>query len=301
MADVMIMMNGKHGTNPEVRNAVQQQRAEGHSIHVRIIWEPADYRRYAGEALQLNCQTLIAGGGDGTVNAVVGELLTMSDAQRLKLAILPLGTANDFAISAGLPAEISAALRLALDEPAHPIDVVCVNQIHYFINMATGGFGTRVTNETPETLKSALGGVAYFLHALFRLDNLQADEVTIKSGNFEWKGEILALGVGNGRQAGGGHVLCSNALINDAMLDISIITPRKLLPTLLHSLTRSDENPNIVRHQCQSLDVVAEKKILFNLDGEPLSGRAFHFAIKRNALHCQLPKTSPLLDTSVIT
>lgn len=296
MADSMIIINGKQSTNPEVRNAVEQLRAEGRRIYVRIIWEAEDYSRYALEALQLNCKTLIAGGGDGTVNAVVCQLLKMSDTQRLKLGILPLGTANDFASSVGIPTDIGAALRLTLNAIATPIDIVCVNQTHYFINMGTAGLGPRITNETPETLKSYLGGLSYFLHALTRLTNLQATKVSIKSERFQWQGEILALGVGNGRQAGGGHQLCPNAIINDGQIDLSIITPQKVLPMLLHSLNRSRENPNIERHRCKSLQVIADKPIIFNLDGEPLSGVQFDFAIKAQAIQCQLPKPSPLLN-----
>ena len=41
-----------------------------------------------------------------------------------------------------------------------------------FINMATGGFGTRITSETPEKLKAALGGVSYLIHGLMRMDTL---------------------------------------------------------------------------------------------------------------------------------
>lgn len=300
MANVMIIINGKHAANPEIRQAVPKLRAEGQQIHVRITWEPEDYRRYATEALQLGCQTLIAGGGDGTINAVVGELLKMPASQRLQLAILPLGTANDFALSAGIPVEVSAALRLAVQPQASAIDVVLVNQNHSFINMGTGGFGPKITNETPETLKSALGGLSYVLHAVTRLDSLQADNVRITSEHFDWQGEILALGIGNGRQAGGGHQLCPHACINDGLLDISIITPQKVLPTLLHSLTRSDDNPNIERYRCQSLRVVADKNILFNLDGEPLSSREFQFAIKANAIQCLLPSNSPLLNPSMV-
>ncbi|MCP6060354.1 lipid kinase YegS, partial [Klebsiella pneumoniae] len=81
---------------------------------------------------------------------------------------LPLGTANDFATSVGIPEGMEPALRLALVGKATAIDLARVNGDRYFINMATGGFGTRITTETPEKLKSALGGVSYFIHGLMR-------------------------------------------------------------------------------------------------------------------------------------
>lgn len=109
--------------------------------------------------------------------------------------------------------------------------------------MATGGFGTRITTETPEKLKSALGGVSYFIHGLMRMDTLKPDTCEISGPDFAWQGDALVIGIGNGRQAGGGQRLCPSALINDGRLDVSVVTAQELLPTLLHSLTGDDDNP----------------------------------------------------------
>nr|VUD24563.1 lipid kinase [Salmonella sp. NCTC 7297] len=90
-----------------------------------------------------------------------------------------------------------------------------VNDKTCFINMATGGFGTRITTETPEKLKAALGGVSYLIHGLMRMDTLKPDRCEIRGENFHWQGDALVIGIGNGRQAGGGQQLCPTALIND--------------------------------------------------------------------------------------
>ncbi len=73
------------------------------------------------------------------------------------LGILPLGTANDFATSVGIPEALDKALKLAIAGNAIAIDMAQVNKQTCFINMATGGFGTRITTETPEKLKSRAG------------------------------------------------------------------------------------------------------------------------------------------------
>lgn len=211
------------------------------------------------------------------------------------LGILPLGTANDFATSAGIPEALDKALKLAIAGNAVAIDIAQVNDKTCFINMATGGFGTRITTETPEKLKAALGGVSYFIHGLMRMDTLKPDRCEIRGENFHWQGDALVIGIGNGRQAGGGQQLCPGALINDGLLQLRIFTGEELLPALFSTLTQPEENPNIVDGASAWFDIQAPHEITFNLDGEPLSGQEFHIEILPNALRCRLPPDCPLL------
>ena len=262
---------------------------------MRVTWEKGDGERYVEEALRLGAETVVAGGGDGTINEIATALAAVDAARRPVLGILPLGTANDFATSVGIPAEMEPALRLAVQGKAHVIDLARVNQDRYFINMATGGFGTRITTETPEKLKSALGGVSYFIHGLMRMDTLKPDTCEISGPDFAWQGDALVIGIGNGRQAGGGQQLCPTALINDGLLQLRIFTGEELLPGLLSALTQSENNPNIIEGASSWFDIRAPHEITFNLDGEPLSGQEFHIEILPEALRCRLPPGCPLL------
>ncbi|WP_312061986.1 lipid kinase YegS [Pantoea septica] len=291
----LLILNGKGAGNEDLRAAVTALRDEGFDVAVRVTWEKGDGERYVEEALRLGAETVVAGGGDGTINEIATALAAVDAARRPVLGILPLGTANDFATSVGIPAEMEPALRLAVQGKAHVIDLARVNQDRYFINMATGGFGTRITTETPEKLKAALGGVSYFIHGLMRMDTLKPDSCEISGPGFQWQGDALAIGVGNGRQAGGGQRLCPSALINDGQLDVSIVTAQELLPTLLHSLTSNDDNPNIVTAKLTSLRIVSPNEMTFNLDGEPLSGREFEIEVMPGALSCRLPPQCALL------
>lgn len=291
----LVILNGKGAGNEALREAISALREEGHPIAVRVTWEQGDSERYLQEAVQLNAATVVAGGGDGTINELANALVKIPAAARPVLGILPLGTANDFATSAGIPEDPEAALRLAIVGEAVNIDLACVNQARYFINMATGGFGTRITTETPEKLKSALGGVSYFIHGLMRMDTLKADSCAINGPNFAWTGDALAIGVGNGRQAGGGQRLCPRALINDGLLDLSVVTSQELLSTLLHSITSDEQNPNIIAATLPSLTITSPNEMTFNLDGEPLSGTRFHIEVLPGALACRLPPQCPLL------
>ncbi|VTN10291.1 Probable lipid kinase YegS [Raoultella terrigena] len=82
----------------------------------------------------------------------------MQSGSKAALGIIPLGTANDFATSVGIPQDLASALKLAIVGRDIAIDVARVNDKTGFINMATGGFGTRITTETPEKTQGRAGG-----------------------------------------------------------------------------------------------------------------------------------------------
>ncbi|WP_314420689.1 lipid kinase YegS [Pseudescherichia vulneris] len=291
----LLILNGKSAGDDTLREAVTLLRNEGIELHVRVTWEKGDAARYVAEAVELSVATVIAGGGDGTINEVATALVNAKAENVPALGILPLGTANDFATSTGVPETLDKALQLAIVGRAVPVDIARVNDQTCFINMATGGFGTRITTETPERMKAALGGVSYVIHGLMRMDTLKADSVEIRGENFSWQGDALVIGIGNGRQAGGGQQLCPSALINDGLLQIRIFTGDELLPALFTTLTQPEDSPNIVDGESAWFEVTSPHEITFNLDGEPLSGQHFRMEILPGALQCRLPPDCPLL------
>lgn len=290
----LLILNGKGANNPELREAVMRLRDEGTIIHVRVTWEKGDAVRYVEEAIALNVETVISGGGDGTINEVATALIHCQHERVPALGILPLGTANDFATSVNIPEDFTLALKLAIAGRAVPVDIAQVNNKTCFINMATGGFGTRITTETPEKLKAALGSVSYLIHGLMRMDTLKPDRCEIRGENFSWRGDALVIGIGNGRQAGGGQQLCPEALIDDGLLHLRIFTGEELLPALF-TLASNDGAENLVDSVSPWFEVTASHEMTFNLDGEPLSGTSFRMEILPAALRCRLPPDCPLL------
>lgn len=291
----LLILNGKGANHPQLREAVELLRDEGVEIYVRVTWEKGDAVRYVAEAISLKVATVIAGGGDGTINEIATALIQCEGDPVPALGILPLGTANDFATSVNIPADMANALKLAIAGRNVPVDIAQVNGKTCFINMATGGFGTRITTETPEKLKAALGGVSYLIHGLMRMDTLKPDRCKIQGENFSWQGDALVIGIGNGRQAGGGQQLCPDALIDDGLLHLRIFTGEELLPALFNTLASSDGTENLVDSVSPWFEVTAPHEMTFNLDGEPLSGKTFRMEILPAALRCRLPPDCPLL------
>jgi lipid kinase YegS len=290
----LLILHGKQALNVEVREAVQVRRNEGWKLDVRLTWEAGDAQRLVGEALQAGYSTLIAGGGDGTLRDVAEAMVQAKS--KASLALLPLGTANDFARAAGVPLEPLAALAL-LDTPAQAIDLGDADG-QVFLNIATGGFGSNVTANTSEELKRVLGGAAYFLTGLTRFAEVQSSFGRFTGPDFHWEGEFLALGIGNGRQAGGGHVLCPQARVNDGLLDVCIV-PAALdgvgaLGTLLSGGINGLDSVALSA-RLPWLEVEAPHGLDLNLDGEPIESRHVRFAALPGVLRVHLPENSPLL------
>lgn len=289
----LLILNGNQATNDDVRAAVEARRATGKTVDVRVTWENGDAARFVEEAVAAGYTHLVAGGGDGTLKLVAEALArTRSDAS---LALMPLGTANDFARAAGIPADPAEALAL-LDTPAQPIDLIEADG-EMFLNMATGGFGSQVTANTSSELKRVLGGTAYLLTGLTRFAEVRSAYGRFEGPDFEWEGEFLAMGIGNGRQAGGGHVLCPNAVVNDGMLDLTILpTPQDLMGTLGSWFSGGFASEDLfIRTRLPWVEVSASEGVDMNLDGEPMHSTKVRFVVRSAALNVHLPTDSILL------
>jgi lipid kinase YegS len=289
----LLILHGKQALNEEVRSAVEGKRQQGWELAVRLTWEAGDAQRLVDEALAAGYTQLIAGGGDGTLRDVAEALaLNTNDAS---LVLLPLGTANDFARAAGVSLVPGEALDL-LDVPARAIDLGEVGG-QLFLNMATGGFGSQVTANTSEDLKKVLGGAAYLFTGLTRFNELHAAYGELQGPGFHWHGDLLALGIGNGRQAGGGNVLCPQALADDGLLDISILpAPQEVVATLRDLLANGwGIDSMFVRARLPWVEIKVSEGLYINLDGEPIQGDSLRFSTRPGALRVHLPEGSPLL------
>ena len=289
----LLILHGKQALNEDVRSAVQARRAQGWELAVRVTWEGGDAQRLVHEALDGGYTFIIAGGGDGTLRDVAEAMAqAKTDAS---LVLMPLGTANDFARAAGVPLDPAQALAL-LDVPPKAVDLGQVGG-HIFLNMATGGFGSQVTANTSEELKKVLGGAAYLFTGLTRFSELKVAYGELEGPGFHWQGELLALGIGNGRQAGGGQVLCPEALADDGLLDVSILpAPQEVVGTLRELMNNGwGLDAMFVRARLPWVDIKVAQDLSINLDGEPLDSDDLCFNALPKALRVHLPLNSPLV------
>ena len=303
-----LILNGKSAGDDAVREAVHALRARGLTLDVRVTWEAGDAARHVGAALEDGVDTVIAGGGDGTLKEVAAALAAHDgEAEALpSLGLLPLGTANDFATAAGLPDEPAPALELIAAQAPRPIDLIRVRADgaeHWCVNLGSGGFGTQVTVDTHEGLKKVLGGLAYFITGLSRIGRIEPIEARIHGAGFDWNGGLIALGVGNGRQAGGGQALCPDALIDDGLLDVTVVRELEgeLVATLRTALTEGKVaalDQVAVRTRLPAVTIDAAAPMTLNPDGEPVVARRFALECVPARLRMHLPPACVLLRGS---
>jgi len=298
--NIHLILHGKAAGRAGLREAVDFARSKGHKVQVSVTWESGDAGRYTQQAVLQMADVIVAGGGDGTLNEVAFGLLTASPgpSELPSLGLLPLGTANDFAHGADIAVDPLAAIKSILSCPPVPVDVGRIND-HVFLNLATGGFGTQITVNTSERLKKLLGGAAYLITGLSSYSTIRASNAKFTAPHFVWEGSFLVLAIGNGRQAGGGHVLCPQAKIDDGSLDLRILPappPEQFEHDIAQLLDKGMEavEEAIVRAQITTLDITAEDDMYINLDGEPISGRQFHVEIMPRAIKFHLPSVCPL-------
>ena len=294
----MIVLNGKKAGVPLVRMAISEFRKAYAHVQVRVTYEYGDVARFLDEAIVHGIERFIIGGGDGSVNEAVDALAKLSKADRPALAILPLGTANDFATGCTIPLTALEALRFAASGSTTAIDIAKANERH-FVNMATAGFGAKVTAETPVELKNFLGGGAYTLTGVLKAMDFipYKSKIVTPKHELDLQG-IFAGAICNGRQAGGGQVLAPRAMINDGLLDTVSILKFTLMdiPQVLWEIQNPSIHGQFVKYlQTPWIECSAHDDIPVNLDGEPYHSRSIRFEIIPEAIDLVIPKDAPCL------
>lgn len=293
-----LILNGKKAGNEQLREAVSKFR-QTTPLEVRVTYEGGDVERLINEANKEGVKRVIVAGGDGTVNEAVNALMKIEHSQRPALAILPMGTANDFACSANIPAEYLSALTLAFEGHTQEVDVVEVDK-RFFINVASAGFGAKITATTPPALKNLLGGGAYTLAGLVQALSFvpYSGQLSLPDGQHS-SGEIIAAAVCNGRQAGGGQLLAPDAYINDGMVDLVAFTSFAIsdVPAVIEELSNYPNSSQkwVKRYQVPWLEWQTQTKMPINLDGEPITSKQQTFKVCANAVNLVLPTDCPLI------
>ena len=114
----------------------------------------------AQRAAKSDAQLVVAGGGDGTVNAIAAELVGTDKS----LGVLPLGTLNHFAKDLRIPLEIEAAAAIIVTGHSVKVDVAEVNG-KIFINNSSLGLYPSIVREREKQQRLGSGKWSAFLWA----------------------------------------------------------------------------------------------------------------------------------------
>lgn len=265
----------------------------------------------ARELLREGFDLIVAVGGDGTINEVANGFLENDQPIRPEacLGILPLGTGGDFQRTLGISSRIEEALEtLATGLPLR-IDVGKAAfrghdgspQNRYFVNVTSFGMGGEVATRAQNTPRP-LGGTVAFLWATLRVFlgyrgkrvRLELDGANLPSEFF-----ITNIALGNGQFHGGGMHPCPKAILNDGVLEVTIIDYLDALELArnLHILYSEDVYRHPKVHHLRARKVVAEsdQPTHLEVDGEPLGRLPLEAVVLPERLSVIVPRSSPLL------
>lgn len=229
---------------------------------------------------------ILGAGGDGTINQIINIMKKKN--LDIPLAILPVGTANDFAKYIGMPADIGSACDKILAGKIQEIDLGKANN-KYFINVFSFGLFTDVSHKTPTHLKNTIGKLAYYLNGIKELPSFKKLDIKVTSDEFFYEGNALIFFTFNGRTAGNINISYKSE-INDGLLDVIIVKGENIRSTLSSLLAflklEHLEKPKDIIHFTTSDFTVeySDSSLESDIDGEVGPTSPIHISCIENGL-----------------
>ncbi len=244
-------------------------------LHQKVNLTIVPYRiqrgKDLGEALDIIDETysyILVAGGDGTVDSVVNAMKSRNI--NIPIGVLPVGTANDFGKLINMPNDIQEACKQILESKPVAVDVGKIND-KYFINVASSGLFTDVSQKTDVNLKNTIGKLAYYLKGLEELPNFRKLKIKLSSKECSYDGEMYLLLVFNGRTAGNFN-LATEAEIIDGKLDVIVfkaVPIIELLPLFIKLLKGEHlDSDKVVYFKTDEVFIESSEDIVTDIDGE---------------------------------
>jgi diacylglycerol kinase (ATP) len=275
-----MIIHGARAEREDVRHLIDWVRAKGHLVEPHVTLETSDATAMTAAAARSGVDAVIAIGGDGTLNEVVNGL----DGFDTPLGIIPLGTANDFATQAGIPADVDHAMDVILHRKPVCIDTASLNG-RRFLNVSTGGVGAEATAETPAEAKETLGPVAYAITGVRKFADFESYRATFRGGDFVFDGEFMMFAVGLTRASGGGTLVTPNASVTDGLLDVCVVEVmrRAEFARLLLKIKRGEHlgEPGVHYAQLPSILIESDTPLSVNVDGESTDAQRLDYVARK--------------------
>src|SRR6266404_5155054 len=253
---------------------------------------PGSARELAAEAVREGFETIVAAGGDGTVNEVLNGICQSPDGPtRARFGVLPLGTINVFAKELNLPTRFNEAWQIIrsgresmIDLPFAEFSANGLAQKRYFAQMAGAGLDSRAVEFVDWEQKKRIGGFAYIVAGLKALRG-RMPQIVVTNGTETMTGELVL--IGNGRFYGGRYEVFPMADLRDAVLEVSIF-PKVDIEGILRSgwglLTNQLYSLGGVRHfKAESFSLYSADAVPFQLDGENAGPLPVKFGLNARA------------------
>ena len=271
----------------------------------RAGWEPPVWytttvedpgRSMAEQAAIEGADLVVVCGGDGTVRTVCAELAGTG----VPVGVVPAGTGNLLARNLGLPLQLQAAVDVALNGQDRAIDMVEVSgdgiaADEHFMVMAGMGFDALIMSLTNEQAKARIGWLAYVMSAARNLSSPAIRvEVSVDGGEFE-RHRARTVVVGNVGYLQAGIPLLPDAALDDGVLDVVMLSPRRFLswlPVVVRVLSRDRRTDAALNRMTgRSISIRASHDAPRQLDGDPIEpGRELHARCVHGKLLVRVPR-----------
>lgn len=249
-----------------------------------------DHKRHATalayDAAEEGYRNIVAVGGDGSVHETLNGIMRWcddngADPSEFTLGVAPIGSGNDWIRSLGVPHDMDSVVTLIAKNSTAMMDVVGVRsksgKTCYMANIGGAGFDSHVCKRVNLQKESGSRGKKIYLNALrqtiFTLKTINIKVIADDKPIFE--GPAYSFALGNGRYSGGGMRQVPLAIMDDGILDVTVI-PRMPIWTVVKQIPRlyngtMTESPDVVSARCRKLEVIPldeQSADIFELDGE---------------------------------
>jgi len=272
--------------------------AIGRQSTLKMTAGVGDARRLASEAVAEGFDTIVAAGGDGTINEVLNGLADAPEGlARARLAVLPLGTVNVFARELSIPTRLNLAWQavcqgreISIDLPAVEYQANGSAQRRCFAQMAGAGLDARAIELVSWSLKKKIGPLAYIIAGLNALAGPQS-RISVSGGPPGVTGELIL--IGNGRLYGGDYKVFPDADLRDGMLEVCVFprvnwsslarcAPSLLLRGTLHASAAQN-------FRAEAVTLSSPSPTPLEADGELVGHLPAKFSIQKSRLRVVVP------------
>ncbi len=271
----------------------------GSGVRVLPTRGPGDARVLAVELARERLDTVVAAGGDGTVNEVLNGLTDVPGAlDHTRLALIPLGTVNVLAKELGIPHDFNAAWRVIQQGREHRIDLPQATfvgedgrpETRHFALLAGAGLSTRAISGVDWALKKRYGQLAYLLAGI-RAMRPPHRLITVTCPSFSTAGPLVE--IGSGRYFGGRLELFPGTRLDDGRLGVTVVT-RLTWTTVIGTWIRmalGRIQTSSVRQvfQTDQLHLACAEPMGFHLDGDAVGRLPASITIRPRALRIVVP------------
>ena len=232
---------------------------------VRLTEQPGSARAIARTMLASGATTVVAWGGDGTINEVAAEVVAAEGV----LGVVRGGSGNGFADGMGLERRPEDALRTALTGTERRIDTGMIDG-RRFVNVAGIGFDAHLAGVFNNL--TTRGPTAYFRAGLRELLTYRSVRYTVRTADTKIETAAHMLAIANCPTYGAGMMIAPGARADDGLLDL-VVVPERSLPWILWHLPylfagRLDRVPGMGRRPLSTAVITGNGPLVFHVDGE---------------------------------